>query len=181
MITYIYLAQTILGIFLWRRFKFSWSDSVLFSLMLLPNIILVSIISTELFMSKLSFVRKKLYGGKEDILEKLEESYKEFIKCTGNNGNGCFIDSCGQNCSCEGLKEFGENLRNNYKPIEDSPQELIISTYWKQSENVITLREALPYDHSENLWNWFTKTYPDLNPKYYDIYKPEKLISPEKR
>ena len=29
--TYIYLAQTILGIFLWRRFKFSWSDSVLYA------------------------------------------------------------------------------------------------------------------------------------------------------
>lgn len=47
--TYIYLAQAILGIFLWRRFKFSWSDSVLFSLMLLPTIILVSIIAVDFF------------------------------------------------------------------------------------------------------------------------------------
>jgi hypothetical protein len=109
--TYIYLAQTILGIFLWRRFKFSWSDSVLFSLMLLPNIILVSVIAVELFLSKLSFVREKLYGRKNG-LEKLEESYSNFIKCTGNNGNGCFMDSCGQNCECEGLKEFGEKLKN---------------------------------------------------------------------
>lgn len=38
-----YLIQVFLGIFLWKRFKFSWSDSVLFSLMLLPNIILVSV------------------------------------------------------------------------------------------------------------------------------------------
>ena len=28
------------------------------------------------------------------------------IICTGNNGNGCFMDSCGHNCGCEGLKEF---------------------------------------------------------------------------
>ena len=76
---YIYLAQTVLGIFLWRRFKFSWSDSVLFSLMLLPNIILVSVIAVELFMTKLSFVREKLYG-RRDVLEKLGESYNNFIK-----------------------------------------------------------------------------------------------------
>jgi hypothetical protein len=100
--TYIYLAQTILGIFLWRRFKFSWSDSVLFSLTLLPNILLVSVIAVELFMSKFYFVREKLYGRKGG-LEKLEESYSNFIKCTGNNDNGCFMDSCGQNCGCENV------------------------------------------------------------------------------
>lgn len=27
------------------------------------------------------------------------------IKCTGNNGNGCFLDSCGHNCGCEGIGE----------------------------------------------------------------------------
>ena len=87
---YIYLAQTIIGIFLWRRFKFSWSDSVLFSLMLLPNIILVSV---------------KLF---DFIFAKKVETEENGIKCTGNNGNGCFMDSCGINCGCEGLKEFGE-------------------------------------------------------------------------
>lgn len=92
MVAYTYLAQTILGIFLWRRFKFSWRDSVLFSLMLLPNIILVSV---KLF----DFV----FGA-----EKVET--ENDIKCTGNNGNGCFMDSCGHNCGCEGLKEFGEKL-----------------------------------------------------------------------
>ena len=91
---YIYLAQTILGIFLWRRFKFSWSDSVLFSLMLLPNIILVSV---KLF----DFI----FGAKKVETE-------NDIKCTGNNGNGCFMDSCGIDCNCEGLKEFGETLKN---------------------------------------------------------------------
>lgn len=25
------------------------------------------------------------------------------IKCTGNNGNGCFLDSFGHNCDCEGI------------------------------------------------------------------------------
>lgn len=91
---YIYLAQTIIGIFLWRRFKFSWSDSVLFSLMLLPNIILVSV---KLF----DFI----FCAKKDETE-------NDIKCTGNNGNGCFMDSCGQNCGCEGLEEFGKKLKN---------------------------------------------------------------------
>jgi len=87
MITYIYLAQTIIGIFLWKRLKFSWNDSIIYSLMILPNILLVSIIAVELFMSKLSFVREKLYGRKHG-LEKLEENS---IKCTGNNDNGCFM------------------------------------------------------------------------------------------
>lgn len=26
------------------------------------------------------------------------------IKCTGNNGNGCYLDSCGHDCGCEGIK-----------------------------------------------------------------------------
>lgn len=25
------------------------------------------------------------------------------IKCTGNNDNGCFMDSCGHDCGCEGI------------------------------------------------------------------------------
>lgn len=32
----------------------------------------------------------------------------EEIKCNGNNGNGCFMDSCSHNCGCPGLKEFAE-------------------------------------------------------------------------
>ena len=91
---YIYLTQTILGIFLWRRFKFSWSDSVLFSLMLLPNIILVSV---KLF----DFI----FGAKK------VETEENDIKCTGNNGNGCFMDSCGHDCGCEGLKKFSEKIK----------------------------------------------------------------------
>jgi len=105
---YIYLAQTIIGIFLWKKLKFSWNDSIIYSLMLLPNILLVSIIAVELFMSKLSFVREKLYGRKHG-LEKLEENS---IKCTGNNDNGCFMENCSINCNCEGLEEFGETLKN---------------------------------------------------------------------
>lgn len=37
------------------------------------------------------------------------------IKCTGNSGNGCFMDSCGHDCGCEGLKEFGEKLLEKRK------------------------------------------------------------------
>jgi hypothetical protein len=37
------------------------------------------------------------------------------IKCTGNNGNGCFMDSCAIDCGCEGLKEFAEKLKNRGK------------------------------------------------------------------
>ena len=96
---YVYLAQTIIGIFLWRRFKFSWSDSVLFSLMLLPNIILVSVKLFDFCAYHFNFAKKV-------------ETEENNIKCTGNNGNGCFMDSCGINCNCEGLKEFGEKLKN---------------------------------------------------------------------
>lgn len=34
------------------------------------------------------------------------------IKCTGNNGNGCFMDSCGHDCGCEGIKE---SIYKHYK------------------------------------------------------------------
>ena len=109
-ITAIYIIQFILGTVLWRRFKFSWQDSVLFSLLLIPNFILVSIIAGELISCKLSFARKKLYGRKNSLYI-LDDSYDNFIKCTGNNGNGCFMDSCGHNCGCEGLKKFGEKIK----------------------------------------------------------------------
>ena len=26
------------------------------------------------------------------------------IECTGNNDNGCFLDSCGHNCGCVGIQ-----------------------------------------------------------------------------
>ena len=106
----IYVIQFILGTILWRRFKFNWKDSVLFSLLLIPNVILVSIIIDELFSSKISFVQKKLYRRKNS-LNMLDDSYNNFIKCTGNNENGCFMDSCGHNCGCEGLKKFGEKIK----------------------------------------------------------------------
>ena len=109
-ITAIYVIQFILGVLLWRRFKFNWKDSVLFSLLLIPNVILVSIIIDELFSSKISFVQKKLYRRKNS-LNMLDDSYNNFIKCTGNNGNGCFMDSCGHNCGCEGLKKFSEKIK----------------------------------------------------------------------
>lgn len=57
---YIYLAQTIFGVFLWRRFKFSWSDSVLFSLMLLPNILLGSILFIDFTFKLFGAKNKKL-------------------------------------------------------------------------------------------------------------------------
>lgn len=62
-----------------------------------------------------------------------------------------------------------------YKSVEDSPKELTINIYWSRGMTSI-LREALPYNHEENLWNWFVRTYPDLNPEYYDIYKPVKPV-----
>ena len=96
---YIYLIQVFLGIFLWRRFKFSWSDSVLFSLMLLPNIILVSVKLFDFCACHFNFAKKV-------------ETEESDVKCTGNNDNGCFMDSCSINCNCEGLKEFGEKLKN---------------------------------------------------------------------
>ena len=41
----------------------------------------------------------------------LDDSYNNFIKCTGNNENGCFMDSCGHNCGCEGLEQFSEKIK----------------------------------------------------------------------
>lgn len=100
----IYTLQVVLGTILWKKLKFSLKDSFIFSIFVLPTIILVSIFAVELFMTKLSFVREKLYRRKNG-LEKLEESYNNFIKCTGNNTNGCFMDSCGHDCGCKNIKK----------------------------------------------------------------------------
>ncbi len=62
-----------------------------------------------------------------------------------------------------------------YKSEEYSPKEIIIETYWKHGK-VSTLREGLPHDHEENLWNWFRREYPELNPLFYGVEMPQKRI-----
>jgi hypothetical protein len=39
------------------------------------------------------------------------------IHCTGNNGNGCFLDSCGHNCGCVGIKS-PQKIKKEVKRIE---------------------------------------------------------------
>lgn len=56
--------------------------------------------------------------------------------------------------------------------LEDYPEEIMVENYWRRN-GVMTLREALPADHPENLWNWFRKTYPDLDPGHYGISDPK--------
>lgn len=68
----------------------------------------------------------------------------------------------------------------NYKPYNEHPKELTISRYWTGNYRGL-LREGLPYDHEENLYNWFIRSYPDLDPEYYNSEKPERyVISAEK-
>lgn len=66
------------------------------------------------------------------------------------------------------------------KTKEEHPKEITINTFWNLGKTSV-LREALPYDHEENLYNWFKREYPDLNPSYYDIHKPERPIIPPKK
>ena len=40
------------------------------------------------------------YSGLSSPLVYAEEYKQEYEKCTGNNGNGCFMDSPGHNCGC---------------------------------------------------------------------------------
>jgi hypothetical protein len=37
----------------------------------------------------------------------------EDIECTGNNGNGYFLDSCGHNCGCKGIKIITNKTETN--------------------------------------------------------------------
>ena len=66
------------------------------------------------------------------------------------------------------------------KSREEHPKLITTSAYWNCG-NVSYLREALPYDHEENLYNWFVREYPDLNPEYYEIYKPVKPVISTKK
>jgi hypothetical protein len=67
-----------------------------------------------------------------------------------------------------------------YKSIKESPKDITISTYWNPGGQVSYLREGLPYDHEENLYNWFVREYPDLNSAFYNITKSERVISAKK-
>jgi hypothetical protein len=67
----------------------------------------------------------------------------------------------------------------SFLPLDQSPKEITIETYWKPGNGVWYLREALGEDHEENLWNWFKRTYPDLNPVFYEIKDPKTLLTEE--
>lgn len=61
---------------------------------------------------------------------------------------------------------------SQYPPIEEHPEEIEINKYWKPGNGMWYLREALSVNHEENLWNWFRRTYPNLNPSLYGIKDP---------
>lgn len=48
-----------------------------------------------------------------DFVLKFEHPNTQYkYKSVGyKNGNGCFMDSCGHNCGCKGLKKFGEKIK----------------------------------------------------------------------
>lgn len=50
-----------------------------------------------------------------------------------------------------------KTTKNNFLPIEEHPEEITVESYWKAGNGIMYLREALPKDHKENLWNWFKK------------------------
>lgn len=59
----------------------------------------------------LSEVRLLEERNKRDFAQKTKKTetiiHKTEINCTGNNGNGCYMDSCGHNCGCEGISQAG--------------------------------------------------------------------------
>ena len=62
-----------------------------------------------------------------------------------------------------------------YVSEEEHPLEITTSQYWSygpEGSKGMILREALPAEHKENLWNWFRREYPNYNPRYYGIQKP---------
>ena len=63
-----------------------------------------------------------------------------------------------------------------YLPAEEHPEEVKLSRYYSNGI-MMTLREALEPNDPENLYNWFRREYPKLNPEYYNIKNPvvEKL------
>ncbi len=63
-------------------------------------------------------------------------------------------------------------MDKQYKSLDESPKELTISRYWSNGGGMSYLREGLPINHPENQYNWFTRTYPELNPSYYDVKHP---------
>jgi hypothetical protein len=52
---------------------------------------------------------------KREQKQQLIELMNSEIQCTGNNGNGCFMDSCGHNCGCVGVKEIAQKLKTEQK------------------------------------------------------------------
>jgi thiamine transporter ThiT len=56
----LYIVQFIGGIILWRKFKFDCGDSTMFSALVVPNLILLSLVLEELICSFYFFLREKL-------------------------------------------------------------------------------------------------------------------------
>lgn len=101
MIISLYILQTFTGAIIWRYIIPKDEDSTEFllfaSAFVLPNIIL-SVVG-------LFYSIRYIYLRSCSCIDFLagKKIKKEGIKCTGNNCNGCYLDSCGQNCGCEGI------------------------------------------------------------------------------
>lgn len=63
-------------------------------------------------------------------------------------------------------------MDNIFKSIEDYPEEITVSTFWSNGKGMSYRRSALPINHPENEYNWFKRTYPNLDPYMYNIKNP---------
>ena len=60
------------------------------------------------------------FRSEKEFLEKFAEQIE--IQCTGNNGNGCFQESCAINCGCI---EIEENFRERKRvKVKDDTKQL---------------------------------------------------------
>ena len=60
-----------------------------------------------------------------------EPKYKLVGECKGNDGNGCFMESCGHNCGCfeKVLIDYSENKNIEVKYTEDEVRRIAYNAY----------------------------------------------------
>lgn len=63
-------------------------------------------------------------------------------------------------------------IHKTYRPIEEYPEKIEVPIWWGNGGGMMFRRDSLSHNHPEHPYNWFCRTYPDLNPAVYGLKHP---------
>lgn len=91
---------------------------------------------------------KRLFQKLKQIFLPSKPIERQKIMCTGNDGNGCFLDSCGHNCGCVGIQPLTHTTETTLQ--QPDVMRSVLADLQSQLESSRQL--SPPLDYSEGQW-----------------------------